>query len=189
MTNDPAAAAGGTEGEGFPAPPIPEGFTPVPPGQPAAPELAETPEQLGRQALADGAEPAGVTAADLERMFAQIADLQRRVAQQEAAAAQAAKGDAGKFATALQAHMVTKSQSVHTAAQGESFGPALELAAELVKATSGGDDADPAAVPGLLAKVDRWLRSHARNYPSDLAYLEDLAAELADAHESEQAAA
>jgi hypothetical protein len=181
--------AGGTESSGFPQPEIPEGFTPVPPGQPAAPELAASPEALGQQALADGAEPAGVTAADLQRMFDQIADLQKRVAQQEAAAAQAAKGDAAKFARALQAHMVTKSQSVHTAAQGDSFAPALELAAELVKHTSGEDGAEPGQVPDLLGKVGRWLRSHARAYPSDLAYLEELADELADAHETEQAAA
>ncbi len=168
MTDQPMA--GGTEGEGFPA------------------EQLGTDEALGRKAVEDGAQAAGVTQDDLARMFAEITALQKRVAAQEAAAGQAAAGDAGKYAAALAAHLHTKSITAGTAEQAEHIGPALELADALKLHTSKDTEADPGQIPGLLDQLGRWARQHARRYPSDLAYITELADELADAHEADQTA-
>jgi hypothetical protein len=165
--------AGGTEGQGF---------GPADPGTPLSSD-----EALGRKAVEDGAQAAGVTQDDLNRMMAQIEALQKSVARQEAQAAQAARGDASKYATALAAHLRTKSQSAYTAEQAEHFGPVLELAAQLQQHTSGDPEADPGQIPDLLDQLGRWVRQHSRRFPADLAYITELAEELADANEAEQA--
>lgn len=164
--------AGGTEAEGF---------GPADPGAPLS-----TDEALGRKAVEDGAQAAGVTQDDISRMMSQIEALQKRVAAQEAQAAQAARGDASKYATALAAHLGTKAITAHTAEQADHIAPALELAAGLQQHTSGDPEADPGQVPGLLDQLGRWVRQHARRFPSDLGYITELADELADANAAEQ---
>jgi len=175
MTDQPEQAAGGTEAEGF---------GPADPGAPLGSD-----EALGRKAVEDGAQAAGVTQDDLARMFAQIESLQKRVSAQEAQAATAARGDAAKYAAALAAHLGTKAITSYTAEQADHIGAALDLATQLQHHTSGDSEADPGQVPGLLDKLGRWTAQHARRFPSDLAYIAELAAELADANEAEQAKA
>lgn len=178
MTDQPGAPAGGTESEGFTPPPAPPGPAPE-----AAPLASD--EALGRQALEDGAQPAGPTQDQLADMMAQIEALQKAVARQEAQSAAGARGDAAKYAAALAAHLGTKSQSAYTAEQADHFGPALEIAGQLQQHTSGDPEADPGKIPGLLDDLGRWVRQHARRYPSDLAYISELSDELADAHQAD----
>jgi len=121
--------------------------------------------------------------------MAQIEALQKRVAAQESQAAQAARGDASKYAIALAAHLGTKAVTSYTAEQADHIAPALELAGQLRQHTSGSPEADPGQIPGLLDQLGRWIRQHARRFPSDLAYITELADELADASTAERAAA
>jgi hypothetical protein len=153
---------------------------------PAGGQLAFAGDQadLGRAAVEDGAGAQGVSQQQLDDLMAEFRKLQEQVNRQDAERAAAAKGDAGKYAAALQGHLMVTATTGRTAEAAEDHAAVLDLAQELVGATS--KDGDASAVPGLLDRIERWFGRHARRHSTDLSYVRDLADEVRDAHEADE---
>jgi hypothetical protein len=141
------------------------------------------PDDLGVQAVVDGARADEVDTADLLR---QIKALQARTDALEREKALATAPDVVKYATALADHLqvlADQHPAVH-ADPDHTWMPALEAAAAAVNAASAAasGSGDPAKVTEHLDEVRRFLDRHARKHPAiDYGYHRDLLDEAGDA--------
>jgi hypothetical protein len=151
----------------------------------AAPEPLSVPESdLGVSMLASGAEADEVNPAEL---LASIRHMQARIDKLESEKRLETAPELVKYATAISDHLATKAAQnpAIDADPDHSYGPARDLAAELVSAakdaTTSGNTAE---VGPVLGKVVSWVTRHARRHPHvDYSYVLELA------EEAEQAAA
>ena len=197
---------GGTEATGFPADQVQDqapATAPEAPRQFTAAELAAAraqliaqgeldpvvqrdqtvaPDDLGVQALVDGAAPAEV---DTQAMLRSLQAMQARIDALEREKQLATAPDVVKYTTALADHLqalADANPAIH-ADPDHTWMPALEHAAAAVNAAqdaaAGGD---PAAVSEHLDALQRFIDRHARRHTAlDYGYQRDLIDEARDA--------